>query len=700
MIGLTTIIRYIKSKKKLTTKMLTHSKLNKALREKLEAYQRGSKRLDVNKLIHELEKRTTKKQKGGDFCSTPFHTCVPVGTGSYGKVYTIKSNENEYALKIFKPEVNGQNIITNLNNIKSKFADKTTLYDYTTFIEETGKDNCRYDEFSSLTNEDNCFRIKQELTTNNFVLLKRCKTEISDYKFTDVKSLHTQILRMLDALDFLTANNYVHCDIKPQNILIDIRDNWVLHDFDFSFQASLGADLYTYKAFTPSYISPYMFCTAMMDTINKNDFKPVPIKDHLTLFNAMHGFAIGNANIREKFVINALHTGDLNRQRQDKDNVFKFYDQLIHTFYFGDEDYTYGAYSRLIEMINKDKYLIHLNILKNDYYSFGITLYILMYTIAKELSYDPIYTRLYMKMIMEQLISHCIIPYYQDQITIRKEFKFKHGKHILENFVYSNKDELFETIKSFIPNVLRELVLYVIETELTNVRKSKQMKEQNNERKSKWQVVKNSISPTKSVFSDEEKASLIANIMRYFEGVFFQHECLRTFDQNKIQVSKTSLQQFVSLQLFPVNLQKPTLNIHDDIITNYAKHYTNLFEKEVFKKYMSYRTLYLGGSYKGHTGGGPKKLLFPSIELIPSPKKPDYTNPPLDETIVMDATINGSDTKRESIRNLFLNDPKVVQNVVTTPKPLQNPTAASNPKPIQNLLKVQQNSSLLPTNRP
>lgn len=69
------------------------------------------------------------------------------------------------------------------------------------------------------------------------------------------------ILQMSDALDFLHDHDVLHQDIKPDNILIDSRGNYLLTDFGISsrLRSSLRKSTTTGKAMTVAYAPPERF---------------------------------------------------------------------------------------------------------------------------------------------------------------------------------------------------------------------------------------------------------------------------------------------------------------------------------------------------------------------------------------------------------------------------------------------------------
>ena len=177
-----------------------------------------------------------------------------LGTGSYGKVYLIKSfqTQKEYALKetvITKTKeffeyfsMNEINILSKLDNpyiISLKCAFKTQV------DEDTEKLNIIMEY---VDNGD----LNQLLIDNKF-----------DEEYFEEKRLLNWLFQICLALIYLQKHDIIHRDIKPSNIFLMADDTIKLGDFGISKKASLNSDVKIYIG-TPKYSSP--------ELISKKDF--------------------------------------------------------------------------------------------------------------------------------------------------------------------------------------------------------------------------------------------------------------------------------------------------------------------------------------------------------------------------------------------------------------------------------------------
>ncbi len=122
-----------------------------------------------------------------------------IGQGSYGKVYKIKFEEKDYAIKVIQNKKNDGIISLRELDIMGRLRHKNLSKSYK-IISGIQGDIIKYGIIMDLA----------EMDLYNAMLNKRWTTNCR------LRSLY----QLSDGLSYLHSNNYIHLDIKPSNVLL------------------------------------------------------------------------------------------------------------------------------------------------------------------------------------------------------------------------------------------------------------------------------------------------------------------------------------------------------------------------------------------------------------------------------------------------------------------------------------------------
>ena len=184
-----------------------------------------------------------------DISSQHFKIIKPIGKGSFGKVYLIKSKETdkEYAMKTIKikKETDLKNDIKEVNILKG--IDHPNIISFKgAFI--SGKEEC------SIVTE---YAKKGDLGQ---ILEKNSK----ENKYFEEKELLNWLIQCCLALSYLYDLEILHRDIKPSNIFLMEDDTIKLGDFGISKDIHIFHRTKTIAG-TPLYTSPEIYLDKRYD---------------------------------------------------------------------------------------------------------------------------------------------------------------------------------------------------------------------------------------------------------------------------------------------------------------------------------------------------------------------------------------------------------------------------------------------------
>lgn len=155
-----------------------------------------------------------------------------IGKGAFGTVWLAECDKKKYAVKIYKSQINKENIETALK-LAQKIKHKNLMECYNFYTDILKKDG------------------KERLIA---VLEYIDGRRLSQLSLSELKTgLKNFLLQIISALKYLHINKIVHRDIKPENIMV-LSDNTIkIIDYDFLRATDIGK-IHS-KVGTPYYVS-------------------------------------------------------------------------------------------------------------------------------------------------------------------------------------------------------------------------------------------------------------------------------------------------------------------------------------------------------------------------------------------------------------------------------------------------------------
>lgn len=179
------------------------------------------------------------RYREGEVIAQRYQVINLVGTGSGGEVYKVwdKKRSTYLALKLLKPEWNSN------PQLVANFLD-----------EAQSLSNLQHPNivrfYELVDNDDSAFFLMDYV--EGVTLRKILRGSTAPLPLNQILSIIIPICR---ALHYAHQQNVIHCDVKPENIMMDQNGQVYLADFGISFTRGKGNN-FLGKAGTPAYMAP------------------------------------------------------------------------------------------------------------------------------------------------------------------------------------------------------------------------------------------------------------------------------------------------------------------------------------------------------------------------------------------------------------------------------------------------------------
>jgi len=148
-----------------------------------------------------------------------------IGEGSYGSVYKLIKDTDEYALKIYS----STDVLGNI--LYYEQLDKTVEKNKEYYLKEVAAHDLLNDMLTPYEKRFFTLYIKHgQYTTNNFFILMPYYTQLKYFKVKDIDTVLNITSQVTDRLVTLQKYSLIHGDFKVDNLLLDNLNNVVVCD--------------------------------------------------------------------------------------------------------------------------------------------------------------------------------------------------------------------------------------------------------------------------------------------------------------------------------------------------------------------------------------------------------------------------------------------------------------------------------------
>ncbi|KAK2950114.1 putative Ribosomal protein S6 kinase alpha-6 [Blattamonas nauphoetae] len=226
-----------------------------------------------------------------DCSMADFEIIKPITRGAFGRVFLVKlRNRNKASPTICPSELYAMKVLHRSGITQSKIQ-KRLILEYEIL------ENLSHDKNDFIVNLVSSFQ-----TQSNFYLIMQFQAGGDLYSFLTAMGYFSEevakqyLCEIVLAVEFLHAHNIVHCDLKPDNLLIGADGHLRLTDFGMSFEA-----IFHIRG-TPDYIAPEIIQASPYSTTFSVDWWAVGI----IFFEMLSGSTPFNASTRDDVFDNIL----------------------------------------------------------------------------------------------------------------------------------------------------------------------------------------------------------------------------------------------------------------------------------------------------------------------------------------------------------------------------------------------------------
>lgn len=188
--------------------------------------------------------------------NTSYNKIKLLGNGSFGEAWIVENNNTKYVMKLLR---------TDRVNVSSFHKEIETLKKISIGCKQNSSSFCLIESFIDYPKTDTA--IPNYVIITNY--LENAK-ELTEFMYTlDIYNILFIMQRLLEQLTTFHNNNITHSDIKPQNIIIQLKESFVKNVLFIDFGLACIQDTCKYSG-TVSYMAPEALKNSQKETTIEN----------------------------------------------------------------------------------------------------------------------------------------------------------------------------------------------------------------------------------------------------------------------------------------------------------------------------------------------------------------------------------------------------------------------------------------------